>query len=43
MAATYPLVAPAYAARRFALAKAMGLGQGGRKPAKKAGRPKKAS
>jgi predicted transcriptional regulator len=40
---TYPMVAPAYAARRSALAKAMGLGQGGRKPAKKAGRPKKAS
>lgn len=43
LASTYPMVAPAYAARRSALAKAMGLGQGGRKPAKKAGRPKKAS
>lgn len=43
LAATYPMVAPAYAARRSALAKAMGLGQGGRQPAKKAGRPKKAS
>lgn len=39
---TYPMVAPAYAAKRSALAKAMGLGQGGRKPAKKAGRPGKA-
>lgn len=28
----YPMVNPAYAARRSALAKAMGLGQGGRKP-----------
>ncbi len=43
LAATCPMVAPAYAARRSALAKAMGLGQGGRKPARKAGRPKKAS
>lgn len=43
LASTYPMVAPAYAARRSALAKAMGLGQGGRKPAKKAGRTKKAS
>jgi predicted transcriptional regulator len=41
--AAYPMVAPAYAARRSALAKAMGLGQGGRKPTGKAGRPKKAS
>ena len=40
---TYPMVAPAYAAKRSALAKAMGLGQGGRKPARKTGRPKKAS
>ena len=40
---TYPMVAPAYAARRSALAKAMGLGQGGRKPARKAGRSKKAT
>ena len=40
----YPMVAPAYAAARSALAKQMGLGQGGRKPAAKAptrGRPKK--
>jgi predicted transcriptional regulator len=29
----YPMVAPAYAAARSALAKKMGLGQGGRKPA----------
>lgn len=43
LASTYPMVAPAYAARRSALAKAMGLGQGGRKPARKAGRAKKAS
>jgi predicted transcriptional regulator len=28
----YPMVSPAYAARRSALAKASGLGQGGRKP-----------
>lgn len=38
--ADYPMVAPAYAAARSALAKSMGLGQGGRKPAKR-GRPKK--
>ena len=31
---TYPMVAPAYAAARSNLAKQMGLGQGGRKPAK---------
>lgn len=43
LALTYPMVAPAYAARRSALAKAMGLGQGGRIPARKAGRTKKAS
>jgi len=43
LAPTYPMVAPAYAAKRSALAKAMRLGQGGRKPAKKVGRPKKAS
>lgn len=43
LAPTYPMVAPAYAAKRSALAKAMGLGQGGRKPANKAGRGKKAS
>lgn len=28
----YPMVSPAYAARRSALAKASGLGQGGRRP-----------
>ena len=28
----YPMVSPAYAAKRSALAKAIGLGQGGRKP-----------
>ena len=43
--ADYPMVSPAYAAKRSALAKASGLGQGGRKPkgpAKKAiGRPRK--
>jgi predicted transcriptional regulator len=46
---TYPMVAPAYAAARSQLAKQMGLGQGGRPPAKAAaktvvarGRPKKA-
>jgi predicted transcriptional regulator len=43
---TYPMVAPSYAASRSALAKQMGLGQGGRtataaKPATR-GRPKKA-
>jgi predicted transcriptional regulator len=37
--ADYPMVASAYAARRSELAKAAGLGQGGRKP-KKAGPPK---
>ncbi|MBP7705091.1 MAG: MucR family transcriptional regulator [Caulobacter sp.] len=31
----YPMVAPNYAATRSALAKASGLGQGGRKPAKR--------
>lgn len=30
--ANYPMVSPAYAARRSELAKAIGLGQGGRKP-----------
>jgi len=30
---TYPMVAPEYAAARSALAKSMGLGQGGRQPA----------
>jgi predicted transcriptional regulator len=44
---TYPMVAPAYAAARSQLAKQMGLGQGGRPPAKVAkpaarGRAKKA-
>jgi predicted transcriptional regulator len=44
---TYPMVAPAYAAARSQLAKQMGLGQGGRPPAKAAkpaprGRAKKA-
>ena len=46
----YPMVAPAYAAARSALAKQMGLGQGGRQPAKAPaaaaaarGRPKKVS
>lgn len=41
----YPMVAPSYAAARSALAKTMGLGQGGRKPAApaaKRGRPAKA-
>jgi predicted transcriptional regulator len=41
----YPMVAPNYAASRSALAKSMGLGQGGRKPAApatKRGRPAKA-
>jgi predicted transcriptional regulator len=32
----YPMVAPAYAAARSKLAKQMGLGQGGRQPAKAA-------
>lgn len=32
----YPMVSPSYAARRSALAKASGLGQGGRKPKGKA-------
>jgi predicted transcriptional regulator len=45
---TYPMVAPSYAASRSALAKQMGLGQGGRpaatavKLAATRGRPKKA-
>lgn len=30
--ANYPMVSPVYAAKRSALAKAIGLGQGGRKP-----------
>jgi predicted transcriptional regulator len=33
--ADYPIVSPSYAARRSALAKASGLGQGGRKPSSK--------
>lgn len=36
--ADYPMVAPAYAARRSELAKSIGLGQGGRQSAKAAGR-----
>lgn len=46
----YPMVAPAYAAKRSAFAKQSGLGQGGRKPPvvresvrKGRGRPKKAA
>ncbi|MEO6338903.1 MAG: MucR family transcriptional regulator [Caulobacteraceae bacterium] len=42
----YPMVAPNYAASRSALAKKMGLGQGGRKPAAvaaKRGRPIKSA
>jgi predicted transcriptional regulator len=38
LAKDYPMVAPAYAAARSELAKAMGLGQGGRQPA--AAKPK---
>jgi predicted transcriptional regulator len=48
LAKDYPMVAPNYAAARSQLAKSMGLGQGGRQPAKAApavakprGRPKK--
>lgn len=37
----YPMVAPNYAAARSNLAKAMGLGQGGRKPAKAVKAPAK--
>ena len=37
----YPMVAPNYAKARSDLAKQMGLGQGGRKPARAAGRAKK--
>ena len=37
----YPMVAPNYAAARSQLAKQMGLGVGGRQPAKTVGRPKK--
>jgi predicted transcriptional regulator len=36
LAKDYPMVAPNYAASRSALAKSMGLGQGGRQPAKPA-------
>lgn len=36
----YPMVAPAYAAARSTLAKQMGLGQGGRQPAKAPAKPK---
>lgn len=32
--ADYPMVSPAYAARRSELARSMGLGRGGRKPAR---------
>jgi predicted transcriptional regulator len=41
LAKDYPMVAPNYAKARSELAKSMGLGQGGRKPAKAAGRAKK--
>lgn len=34
LAATYPMVSPAYSAKRSELAKAIGLGQGGRQPKK---------
>ncbi len=37
---TYPMVAPAYAAARSNLAKQMGLGQGGRPPAKAPAKPR---
>jgi predicted transcriptional regulator len=36
----YPMVAPNYAKARSELAKSMGLGQGGRKPARKPRKPK---
>lgn len=39
----YPMVSPAYAASRSAIAKASGLGQGGRQADKPAGRAKKAA
>lgn len=39
---TYPMVSPAYSAKRSALAREIGLGKGGRKPAK-AGRAKSGS
>lgn len=38
--ADFPMVHPDYAAARSALAKSMGLGQGGRKPAKNAPKPR---
>lgn len=41
LAKDYPMVAPNYAKARSELAKSMGLGQGGRKPARSAGRAKK--
>lgn len=41
LAKDYPMVAPNYAAARSQLAKTMGLGVGGRQPAKAVGRPKK--
>jgi predicted transcriptional regulator len=41
LAKDYPMVAPSYAKARSELAKQMGLGQGGRKPARAAGRAKK--
>jgi len=41
LAKDYPMVAPNYAKARSDLAKSMGLGQGGRKPARAAGRAKK--
>jgi predicted transcriptional regulator len=37
---TYPMVAPSYAAARSSLAKAMGLGQGGRKAPAAAAKPR---
>ena len=37
----YPMVAPSYAAARSSLAKSMGLGQGGRRPAAPAAPPAK--
>ena len=40
---SYPMVAPAYAEARSRLAKQSGLGQGGRQPAKPAGRSRKAT
>jgi len=41
LAKDYPMVAPNYAKARSDLAKQMGLGQGGRKPARATGRAKK--